>query len=89
MKNKNKEIKIYDHNDTTDYIDKNIPLKLSDLNITLPKENPTKIISIRIPTKLYNSIKAYSTNIDMPYQAYIKYLLYEGIKKKLKSPGFF
>ncbi len=83
MKKNLKEEIIYDLNDTTSCINKNKPLKLKDLGFVLPKEPPTKIISIRIPTYLYNQIKAKSTNIDMPYQAYIKYLLSQGIKKDL------
>ena len=82
-KRKLREESVYDVNDTTDFIDKGKSLKLKDLGFTLPKEQPTKIISIRIPTKLYNEIKAFSTNIDMPYQAYIKYLLNDGITRVL------
>lgn len=82
-KNKLKEIIRYDYNDTTDFIDKSHPLKLNDLGFTLPKEAPTKIVTVRIPTKLYNAIKAFSTNIDMPYQALIKYFLNEGMKREL------
>ena len=84
-RNKKSEVSVYDVNDTSDFIDKHKPLKLKDLGFTLPKEQPTKIISIRIPTKLYNEIRAFSTNIDMPYQAYIKYLLNDGINRVLKK----
>jgi len=84
MKNINvKEELIYDYNDTTDFINKSKKLNLKSLGFTLPNENPTKIISLRLPTKLYNVIRAYSTNIDMPYQALIKLILNEGIKNKL------
>jgi predicted DNA binding CopG/RHH family protein len=48
-----------------------------------------KIISIR--QERLHKLKAYSTNMDIPYQAYIKYLLNKGIKedspKKKKSCG--
>lgn len=81
MKNK-KEILVYDSNDTTEFIDKTKPKKLEDIGIKLPKEAPTKVISIRIPTGLYNNIRAFSTNIDIPYQATIKMLLEKGIKKE-------
>ncbi|GJQ58426.1 MAG: hypothetical protein D8M57_14635 [Candidatus Scalindua sp. AMX11] len=81
MKNK-KEITEYDVNDTSEYIDKNKPKKLSDLGIKLPKDAPTKVISIRLPTELYNNIRAYSTNLDIPYQATIKLLLEKGIQKE-------
>lgn len=81
MKTKNNEIKTYDKNDTTLFIQKKFPKKLTDLGIQLPKESSTKVISLRLPTSLYNRLKAYATNIDMPYQAYIKYLLNKGLEK--------
>jgi hypothetical protein len=81
MKNK-KEIPDYDVNDTTSFIDKSKPKKLTDIGIALPEEAPTKVISIRIPTGLYNNIRAYSTNMDIPYQATIKFLLEKGIQKE-------
>lgn len=74
----------YDDFDTTEFINPAKPLKLKDIGLKLPSEPPTKIISIRLPTKMYNDIKSRSTNIDMPYQAYIKYLLNEGLKKSHK-----
>ena len=86
MKNhKLNEITEYDNNDTTEFINKNKPLKLNDLGFSLPKEPPTKIISIRIPTKLYNTIKSFCTNMDMSYQAYIKYLLDRDIKREINK----
>ena len=81
MKNK-KEIRDYDSNDTTEFIDKKKPKNLRDIGVRLPKEAPTKVISIRIPTGLYNNIRAYSTNLDIPYQSTIKLLLEKGIKKE-------
>jgi predicted DNA binding CopG/RHH family protein len=85
MKKANREITVYDSNDTTVFIDKKHPLKLEDLGFKLPKEGPTKVVSIRIPTSLYNRLKAYSTDADMPYQAYIKYLLNQGVERDLKK----
>ncbi|RKX86103.1 MAG: hypothetical protein DRP70_10710 [Spirochaetes bacterium] len=82
---KNKEILDYDSYDTTEFIDKNNQKTLNDIGIKLPKEAPTKVISIRIPTSLYNNIRAYSTNLDIPYQATIKILLEKGIKKEISS----
>ena len=85
MKKANREITDYDGNDTTAFIDKQHPLRLEDLGFKLPKEGPTKVVSIRIPTSLYNRLKAYSTDADMPYQAYIKYLLSQGVERDLKK----
>jgi predicted DNA binding CopG/RHH family protein len=81
MKKTVHEIIDYDENDTTLFINKEQPLKLQDLGFRLPKKGPTKVISIRLPTDLYNRLKAYSTNMDMSYQAYIKYLLNKGAEK--------
>jgi predicted DNA binding CopG/RHH family protein len=85
MKNTQREITVYDDHDTTSFIDKSRPLKLQDLGFKLPKEGPTKVVSIRLPTDLYNKLKAYSTNVDMPYHAYIKYLLSKGLEADLKK----
>lgn len=82
---KNKVINVYDKNDTTAFIDASNQKSLADLGFELPDEPPSKVISLRIPTKLYNKIRAYSTNIDMPYQAYIKYLLSKGIEKDMRK----
>ncbi len=85
MKKTQREITDYDEHDTTSFIDKSHPLKLHDLGFKLPKEGPTKVLSIRLPTDLYNKLKAYSTNMDMPYQAYIKYLLSKGVEDDLRK----
>lgn len=82
---KKKEITEYDANDTTEFININKPKKLEDLGIKLPKESPTKVISIRLPTELYNNIRAYSTNLDIPYQAMIKLLLEKGMQRERNS----
>lgn len=82
VKNKKlKAIKTYDVSDTSAFIDKNKPLSLKDLGFDLPAEPPTRVVSIRLPTSLYNKIKSFATNIDMPYQAYIKYVLGKAINK--------
>jgi len=85
MKAGNKEIKLYDENDTTYFIDKTKPKSLKDLGFKLPAEPPTKVVSIRLPVNLFNKIKAYATNIDMPYQAFIKYVLNKELEKENKK----
>ncbi|WP_457562601.1 CopG family antitoxin [Caminibacter pacificus] len=83
MKNKKiKEIKDYDYNETVNIIDKTNPLKLSDLDIELPKEAPTKVISLRLPKELLNKIQAFASQQDISYTAVIKMLLSEGIDQK-------
>lgn len=86
MKKNKKEILDYDNHETTGFIDKSNPKTLEDIGIKLPKEAPTKVISIRLPTGLYNNIRAYSTNLDIPYQATIKMLLEKSIQQE-KSFG--
>lgn len=81
IKNNLSEITDYDQNDTTVFISPKKKLNLADLGLKLPPEDITKVISIRLPTALYNQIRAYSTNHDIPYQAYIKKLLSDGVKE--------
>ncbi len=76
-KRKIREISDYDFNDTTSFIDKNNPLTLSDLDIELPKEPPTKVISLRLPTELLNKLQAYAVQRDVPYTSLIKLILAE------------
>ena len=83
MKNKKiKEIKDYDYNETTNFIDRANPLQLKDLNIELPQDTPTKVISLRLPTELLNKIQAFASQQDISYTAVIKMLLSEGIDQK-------
>ena len=76
------EIVVYDSHETTSYIDETKKMRLKDLNIILPDEPPTKVLSIRIPTTLLNTIKAYAGNQDISYSAMIKILLAEGMERK-------
>lgn len=85
MKPRLKEIESYDDNDSTYFIDKTKPKSLKDLGLKLPLEPPTKVVSIRLPINLFNKIKAYATNIDMPYQAFIKYVLNKELEKESKK----
>jgi predicted DNA binding CopG/RHH family protein len=85
MKARLKEIKLYDENDTTYFIDKTKPKSLKDLGFKMPAEPPTKVVSIRLPINLFNKIKAYATNIDMPYQAFIKYVLNKELEKESRK----
>lgn len=83
MKKKNKkEISDYDHFDTTSFIDKANPLKLKALGYELLDEPPTKVVSIRLPTKLLNALKALGAKMDVPYQSLIKTYLWDRAVKK-------
>lgn len=75
------EISDYDLKETGLFIDKSKPLKLGDLNIELPDETPTKVVSIRLPTELLNKVKAFASQNDISYTSMIKILLSQGIDK--------
>ena len=77
------EIKDYDNQDTSSFVDSNKSLKFSDLGLTLPLQPPTQVVSIRLPTELLNDIKAIGSQHDVPYQALIKLFLSDAVKKKL------
>ena len=81
MKKAKGEITEYDRHDTAGFIDASKPMKLSDIGFELPAEEPTKVVSIRLPTRLYNQLKSFSTSMDMPYQAYIKYVLSRCVRR--------
>ena len=80
-----REINEYDKNDTSFFIDRTKPLRLKDLNIELPEEELTKVVSMRLPTELLNKIKAYASQQDVPYSSLIKMLLSEGIDRKFNN----
>ncbi len=83
MKNRKiKEIKTYDKKDTTNFINTKNPLSLTDLDIALPKETPTKVISLRLPRELLNKIQAYASQQDVPYTSVIKMILADQIDSK-------
>jgi predicted DNA binding CopG/RHH family protein len=71
----------YDYVDTTDMIDVSKPLKLEDLGLKLPPEPPTQVVSIRLPTRLLNKLRAIGSAQDVPYQALIKIFLAKAIKR--------
>jgi CopG antitoxin of type II toxin-antitoxin system len=72
-------IRDYDAADTSAMIDSSRPLKFVDLGLRLPDIPPTQVISIRLPSRLLNELKAISSERDIPYQALIKLLLSESV----------
>jgi CopG antitoxin of type II toxin-antitoxin system len=72
-------IRDYDMADTSTMIDSSRPLKFVDLGLRLPDIPPTQVISIRLPSRLLNELKAISSERDIPYQALIKLLLSESV----------
>lgn len=81
MKRNSKEIRDYDHDDTSQFIDPTQRKSLADLGFKSPKDPATTVISIRLPTRMLNSIRAFSSEHDLPYQAVIKMFLQEEIKR--------
>ena len=78
---KKTEITLYDDYDTTSFINKKKPLSLKDIGLKLPTESPTTVISIRLPNKMLNAIRAFSSENDLPYQSVIKLFLQKEIKR--------
>ncbi|MCF8242263.1 MAG: BrnA antitoxin family protein [Melioribacteraceae bacterium] len=84
-KKKVNEIKDYDKMDTSQIIDRENPKKLEDIGIELPEEEPTKVVSIRLPSKLLNQLKAYASDRDINYSALIKMILSDSMESKNSS----
>lgn len=80
-----KEITDYDTTDATAFINPKKPLKLSDLGFELPKEKPSQVVSLRLPSKLVNAIKSIGSQKDIPYQSLIKMFLWDRIEKEFKK----
>lgn len=76
------EITDYDKSDTSQFIDRKKPKKLSDLDIELPEDEPTKVVSIRLPSRLLNQIKAYASERDVNYSSVIKLILSEAMEAR-------
>jgi len=85
MADKKKEITDYDEFDTSAMIDAGKPLSLGELGLKVPDTPPTQVVSIRLPTALLNQLKAMGSQDDVPYQALIKIILAEGVKKRTKK----
>jgi predicted DNA binding CopG/RHH family protein len=80
MKKKKIEVTVYDKKETTAYINRSKPLKLKDIGIELPEEEPSKVISLRLPTELLNRVKAYASQNDVNYSSMIKIILSKAVK---------
>ena len=85
MKKNKKEIVDYDNLDTSEMIDEDKALKLADLGLKVPSTPPTQVVSIRLPSSLLNQLRAIGSEDDVPYQALIKLILSDAVKKRLKK----
>ena len=81
MKKKRREIADYDTSDTTAWIHRSKKLALKDLGFKLPPAPPTQVVSIRLPTPLLNQLRANASSRDIPYQALIKLLLSQSLRR--------
>jgi len=80
-----REIRDYDSADTSKQVDRSKPLEFEDLGLELPAVPPTQVVSIRIPSRLLNELKALSSERDIPYQALIKLFLSESVARHKRS----
>lgn len=80
-KKKIAEIKDYDSQDTTDWINRSKRLSIKDLGFRLPPAPPTQVVSIRLPTPLLNELRARASTQDIPYQALIKLILAKSLRR--------
>lgn len=80
-KRKPDEIKDYDSQDTTDWINRSKTLSIKDLGFRLPPAAPTQVVSIRLPTPLLNELRARASTQDIPYQALIKLILARSLRR--------
>lgn len=76
------EIEDYDTRETGDSIDQDQPLSFEDLGLEVPPVPPTQVVSIRLPSRLLNEIRAYASERDIPYRAATKLFSSEGIKRR-------
>lgn len=79
------EIKDYDEFDTSEMIDTSKAIRYEKLGLKLPDIPPTQVVSIRLPSRLLNEIKAIGSQEDVPYQALIKLMIAESVVKLRKK----
>lgn len=78
FKNEDEERDFWAVNDSTEYFDYSKAVKA-----VFPNLKPsTKTISLRLPEGLLNELKVQANKRDVPYQSYIKILLWDAIKKE-------
>ena len=73
FKNEDAERDFWASHDTTDYFDTSKAVKLRLANL----KPSNKLISLRLPTWILETIKQEAHKRDMPYQSYLKSKLYE------------
>jgi predicted DNA binding CopG/RHH family protein len=84
-RNRPDEIRDYDDHDTSPIVDRERPLTFADLGLRLPKQPPTQVVSIRLPSTLLNELRAFASARDIPYQALIKLFLAESLSRRKRK----
>lgn len=77
FKNEDEERKFWWTHDSTDYVDWSKAVHMSFPNLKLT----TRPITIRLPAGLIDRIKIKANKMDIPYQTYIKQLLFQSINQ--------
>lgn len=78
-------VRDYDAVDTVHMIDPSEAIRFEDIGLRLPETRPTQVVSIRLPSRLLNELRAISSQTDIPYQALIKLFLAEAISRFRKK----
>ncbi|OGK38450.1 hypothetical protein A3F34_00070 [Candidatus Roizmanbacteria bacterium RIFCSPHIGHO2_12_FULL_44_10] len=80
--NEDDEREFWAKHDSTDYIN----WSQAVVNPEFPNLKPsTKIITIRVPEWLLNSLKTLANRKDVPYQSLLKILLAEKVEEKMSE----
>ncbi len=77
FKSESDERKFWQTHDSTEYVDWSKAKRWSFPNLKLTN----KPITIRLPVSLIDRVKLKAHRMDIPYQALIKKLIFEGIAK--------
>ncbi len=80
-----KEIRDYDAQDTSTFVNSSKLVKFEDLGLKLPDTPPTQVVSIRLPSELLNELRAIGSQRDIPYQALIKLFLADSVAESKKK----
>jgi hypothetical protein len=74
----------YDNSDTASCVKASKPLLLGEIGVSLPSTPPTQAVSIRLPTRLLNELRALGSEQNLPYQALIKLFLEDAVARRRK-----
>lgn len=82
FKNEDEEREFWATHDSTDYID----WSKASRDVSFPNLRPSnKMISLRLPLELLFDIKSLASERDVPYQSFIKMILYDRVREERHS----